>query len=86
MPQVLQIEIGLAQCDLIAPIRSSPKIWQPVFESGNIFRLSAQEILDQSIVEFSESQVKKEAEIDTYKYFCDVLEAIDNGGNNCPVW
>ena len=41
-----------------------------------MFMLSAEEILDQSIVEFSESQLKKEAESDTYKYFCDVLEAI----------
>ncbi len=81
LPQVLQIESGLAQCNLLTPIRSNQKIWQPVFESGNIFKLSAEEILDQSIVEFSESQLKKEAESDTYKYFCDVLEAIDNGGN-----
>ena len=81
LPQVLQIESGLARCDLLTPIRNNPKIWQPVFESGNVFRLSADEILDQSIVEFSESQIKKEAESNTYKYFCDVLEAIDNGGN-----
>ena len=77
----MQIDTGLSQCGLTTPIRNNSKIWQPVFESGNMFMLSAEEILDQSIVEFSESQLKKEAESDTYKYFCDVLEAIDNGGN-----
>jgi hypothetical protein len=59
LPQVLQIACGLARCDLLTPIRNNPKIWQPVFESGNVFRLSSDEILDQSIVEFSESQIKK---------------------------
>lgn len=81
---MFQIESGLAECSLITPIRNNPEIWRPVFESGNLFKLSAEEILDQITVEFSESQMAKEKEIDTYKFFCDVLEAIDSGGKNLP--
>ena len=49
-------------------IRKYMEMWGVVFESGS---------LDQITVLFSESQT---AEIDTYKFFCDVIEAVDVGG------
>ena len=51
-----------------------------MFETGNMFKVSSGEILDDSVVEFSESQILKEFEIDTHKYFSDVLESMDHGG------
>ena len=80
LPQLLQIESGLAKCDLLTHIRNNPKVWQPVFETGNMFKVSSGEILDDSVVEFSESQILKEFEIDTHKYFSDALESMDHGG------
>ena len=62
------------------PIRTKPDIWQMVFQEGNTFQLSADEILGQSLVEYSKSQLQKVLKADTYKYFSGVLEAIDNGG------
>ena len=44
------------------------EMWGVVFESGS---------LDQITVLFSESQT---AEIDTYNFLCDVIEAVDVGG------
>ena len=46
----------------------------------SFFKLSADAFLDQITVVFSESKLKKNAEIDTYKFFCDVIEAVDVGG------
>ena len=80
LPHLLQIESGLNECGLIQHIRSKPHIRQLVFQSGNTFKLTAEEILDQSSPEFSESQLLKSLEVDTYKYFCDVMEAVENGG------
>ena len=78
MPQLLQIESGLAECDLLTHIRNNLKVWQPLFETGNIFKVSSGEILDGSVLELSESQILKEFEIDTRKYFSDVLESMDH--------
>ena len=61
-------------------IRNNPNVWQPVFETGNMFKVSSGEILDDSVVEFSESQILKEFEIDTHKYFSHVPESMDHGG------
>ncbi len=81
LPQLLQIESGLANCGMMKYVKSNPELWRVLFESGNTFKISAEELLEQIVVDFSVSQLAKEKEIDTYKFFCDVLEAIDSGSN-----
>lgn len=51
----------------------------------NIFQVSAHCILDQIQVDFSSLQLEKENEIDTFKYFADVLKAIESGSNNAEL-
>lgn len=77
---MLQIESGLANCGMMKYVKSNPELWRVLFENGNIFNISAEELLEQIVVDFSVSQLAKEKEIDTYKFFSDVLEAIDSGG------
>ena len=55
-------------------------IWKPVFASANSFTITADEFQDSMIVNFSESQIRKDAEITTFKFFSDVLTSIDAGG------
>ena len=81
LPQMLQIKSGLANCGMIKYIESNPELWRVLFESGNTFKISAEELLEQIVVHFSVSQLAKEKEIDTYKFFSDVLEGINSGGS-----
>ena len=80
LPQIMQLESGLMACGLMADMKNSPEIWRSLFESGNMFQVSAQELLNDMIINYSTSQLLKEKEIDTYKSFSDVLEAIGAGG------
>ena len=80
LPQIMQLESGLVACGLMAHMMNSPEICHSLFESGNMFQVSAEEILDDIIINYSTSQLLKEKEIDTYKSFSDVLEAIGAGG------
>ena len=61
-------------------MRRDKELWKPVFENGNGFTIAADEFLDQIIVNFSESQLCRDAEFNTYKFFSDFIESIDNGG------
>ena len=76
----MQLESGLVACGLTAHMKNSPKIWHSLFESGNMFQVSAEDILDDIIITYSTSQLLKEKEIDTYPSFSNVLEAIGAGG------
>lgn len=78
---MLQIKTGLTNCGIMKYIESNPELWRLVFESGNTFKISAEELLEQIVVHFSVSQLAKEKETDTYKFFSDVLESINSGGS-----
>lgn len=80
LPALLQILHGIEATGLIDVIKKSPEIWQPVFGIGNSFEITASEFLDELVVIYSDSQRKKMAEVDTFKYFCDTIESISEGG------
>ena len=61
-------------------MRRDKELWKPVFANGNCFTITAGEFLDQIIVNFNESQLRRDAEFNTYKFFSDVIESMDNGG------
>ena len=66
----------------MAHMKNSPELWRSLFYSGNtMFQVSAEELLDDMIINYSTSQLLKEKEIGTYKSFSDVLEAIGARGN-----
>jgi hypothetical protein len=79
LPALLQIMHGIEATGLTDVIKKSPEIWQPVFGIGNSFEITTSEFLDQLVALYSESQRKKMAEIDTFKYFCDAIESISEG-------
>lgn len=54
-------------------MRRDKELWKPVFANGNCFTIAADEFLDQIIINFSESQLRRDAEFNTYKFFGDVL-------------
>lgn len=81
LPQIMQLESGLIACGLMAHMKNSPELWRSLFDSGNtMFQVSAEELLDDMTINYSTSQLLKEKEVDTYKSFSDVLEAIGAGG------
>ena len=77
LPQLLEIQSGFATCGLVDDLKKNPDLWSIVLESGNTFKLSADEFLDQISAEFSDSQLMK---IAAYKFFCDTIEIIAAGG------
>ena len=80
LPQLVQMESGLDYCGILNHIRRNTQIWKPVFASENFFTITADEFQDNMTVNFSESQIRKDAEITTFKFFSDVLTSIDAGG------
>ena len=80
LPQLVQMESGLDDCGILNHMRRNTQIWKPVFASGNSFTITADEFQDNMTVNFSESQIRKDAEITTFKFFSDVLTSIDEGG------
>ena len=80
LPQLVQMESGLDDCGILNHMRRNTQIWKPVFASANFFTITADEFQDSMIVNFSESQIRKDAEITTFKFFSDVLTSIDAGG------
>ncbi|PFX16159.1 hypothetical protein AWC38_SpisGene19587 [Stylophora pistillata] len=82
LPQLVQIEIALCACGILGHMRREKELWKPVFTNGNCFTITADEFLDQFIVNFSESQLCRDLEFNTYKFFSDVIKSIGNGGVN----
>lgn len=79
MPQLLQLEEELTCCNLLTAVKKLPKIWKPFFVPGNTFHLSADEFLDQVMADYNISQSTRSKEVDTFKYFCDVIMKFDVG-------
>ena len=81
LAQLLEIKMGLDACGISSDIvLRKPELWKILFYSDGFFRLSADEMLDEFVAAFSDSQLRKPAEVDTYKYFCDAVQSIDDGG------
>ena len=75
LPQLLQLE-GLQTCGLLASIRAYPKLWEPVFVIGKGHQVTANSFIDSFDTVYSDSQVKREAEADTYTFFCDFVHSM----------
>ncbi|CAB4024133.1 G2 M phase-specific E3 ubiquitin- ligase-like [Paramuricea clavata] len=80
LAELMEIKNGLEACGISSDtIKKRAELWQIMFKSGSFFSLPAEEFLDELIVVFSESQIRKNAEIDVYKFFCDAMLSIENG-------
>ena len=59
-------------------------MWKAVFQPTEDFQImTVDKLLDESEVIYSTSQHLKSKEIDTYKYFCDVMQILGEGGIYC---
>lgn len=69
LPQLIEMESGLDDCGILNHIRRNTQIWKPVFASGIFFTITAEEFQDNMTVNFSESQIRKDAETDHFQVF-----------------
>ncbi len=82
-----QLEEGLRMYGFLQEVRNDPDLFQPLFvaDASSMFDVSPNEFLDDVIVTYSERQVEKHAEEDTFKDFCDIVEFLYHAGKNIHV-
>ena len=68
LSSISKLEEGLKTYGLLKSIREHPLIWEPVFVSGSAPSLTATAFLNELLVDFSLSDVKKQKEIDVFYY------------------
>ena len=84
LAELLEIKGGLDACGFSHDVfEKNPELWQILFNSAGFFKMTAEDFLDELHEVYSDSQIKRDAEIDTYKSFCDTIDLIENGGNYC---
>ena len=78
-PQLMQLQEGLSSCGVTTSVQENPYLWENVFSfTKHSQDLTAEELMDQLVANLSITQIQKK-EIDIYKFFCDFLQAIDQG-------
>ena len=70
-----------ARSGLLDYIKLAPEKWRSVFVAGFGETVSADMFLDMCTPDFDDNQLKKQAEITTYKLFCDFIESLDEGNH-----
>ena len=82
LPQLLQCEEGLQTYGLLASICQYPVVWGTVFVVGKGHPVTANCLIDSFDIQYSESQVKREAEADTHTFFVSLYSVGMNGKLN----
>jgi hypothetical protein len=62
-------------CGILESIKKCPDLWKLAFVCGSSKAKSPDEFLDDLEVKHSQSQLRKEKEIDVFKYFCEVIQS-----------
>lgn len=65
---------------LLKSIREHPLIWEPVFVSGSAPSLTATAFLNELLVDFILSDVKKQKEIDVFYHFTNYIQSLNTDG------
>ena len=68
LPQLSQLEEGLNTYGLLSSIQQHPTVWEPVFVAGKGQPITASSLIGCFEVQHSNSQVKRDAESDTYTH------------------
>lgn len=76
LPQLAQLEDGLSTYGLITEIRKAPNMWESVLVVGKGVKVTPTTLIDGIHVIYSESQMKRQKEADTYTYFCDFIHTL----------
>ena len=77
LPQVIQFQDGLSSCGILDAMRKNPDFWKPVFTNSDLFKLSANDFIENLVAEFSESEILKTKEVDAFKLFNDFVEDLE---------
>ena len=79
---VSQLQEGPQMYGILQEVRSNPELYEPLFvkDASGMFNVSPDEFLMDVIVLYSDSQLKRHAEEDTFKYFCDVVDYLFHAG------
>lgn len=80
MPQLMQLQQGLASCGLLDSVRENPKLWKAVFTDVPQASATIEEHLENLVASFSDSQLLKNKEIDVYKLLTDFIESLTEEG------
>jgi hypothetical protein len=59
-------------------IKKCPNLWKVAFVRGSSKAKSPDEFLDDLKVKHSQSQLRKEKEIDVFKYFCEFIQLLES--------
>ena len=77
---IKQLEEGLMLCGLLNKVRSRPNLFCSVFVEDGTFTVTAEDFLDGLVVIYSERQLEKMKETNTFKHFCDFIDNLSHGG------
>ena len=79
MPQLMQLQ-GLSSCGILESIKKCPNLWKVAFVRGKFCSKakSPDQFLDDLEVKHSQSQLRKEKEIDVFKYFCEFIQSLES--------
>ena len=78
----MQLKEGLSSCGLLKYVQRFSEVWKPIFTPSNQFQLTADKLLEKATVDYNSSQMLKELEMNVYKVFCDVIQALYEEGKN----
>ena len=73
LSSLVKLEAGLKTYGLLKSIRGSPDMWRPVFVPGCEPSVTATTFLNELVVNFSLSDVKKQQEIDFFYHWIRLL-------------
>ena len=68
----------LSSCGILESIKKCPNLWKEAFVRGSSKAKSPDEFLDDLEVKHSQSQLRKEKEIDVFKYFCEFIQSLES--------
>lgn len=77
LPQLVQFEEGLNTYGLLSSVKEHPTVWAPVLVAGKGQPVTATSLIDCFGPQYSDSQMKKEKEADTYTYLCDFIYSVE---------
>ena len=75
----MQLEEGLSVCNVLQSIQKFPSVWKVLFQPSQEFQMNSEKFLDEAVVEYITSQVLRDKEITTYKFFSDMVLLLDDG-------
>ena len=80
LPQLLQLEEGLQTYGILESVRQHPDVWEVVFVEGKGLQVTSNSLLENIDVIYSERQLERASEADTFQYFSDFLHDVHMGG------